>query len=253
MAEVACVVDCRDELGESPVWCPVDQRLYWLDIKGQSISWFTPGTGEYNKVPVDEQPGSLVLREQGGMVVAFYGGFRFFDPDTGAVEDHPRGRDRPARQPHERRPLRPVRPLLGRQHGRRDGGPPARLALPARSRPQPAQDRDRHRRLQFDCLQPRRRHHVFRRSRPGCDLGLRPRHRVRRDLQQASLRRPRQRTRHPRRLHCRCRRLRLERRAGTAGASPASHPMARWTAPSRCPSSRSPVRCSAAPTSMCST
>ena len=86
MAEVACVVDCRDELGESPVWCPVDQRLYWLDIKGQSISWFTPGTGEYNKVPVDEQPGSLVLREQGGMVVAFYGGFRFFDPDTGAVE-----------------------------------------------------------------------------------------------------------------------------------------------------------------------
>ena len=38
MAEVACVVDCRDELGESPVWCPVDQRLYWLDIKGQSIS-----------------------------------------------------------------------------------------------------------------------------------------------------------------------------------------------------------------------
>ena len=35
---------------------------------------------------MDEQPGSLVLREQGGMVVAFYGGFRFFDPETGAVE-----------------------------------------------------------------------------------------------------------------------------------------------------------------------
>ena len=35
---------------------------------------------------MDEQPGSLVLREQGGMVVAFYGGFRFFNPETGAVE-----------------------------------------------------------------------------------------------------------------------------------------------------------------------
>ena len=86
MAEVACVVDCRDVLGESPVWCPQDQRLYWLDIKGKTISRFTPGTGEYRQVPVEEEPGSLVLREQGGMVVAFYGGFRFFEPETGAVE-----------------------------------------------------------------------------------------------------------------------------------------------------------------------
>ena len=65
MAEVACVLDCRDQLGESPVWCPIDQRLYWLDIKGQSISWLAPASGEYKQVPVDEQPGSLVLREQG--------------------------------------------------------------------------------------------------------------------------------------------------------------------------------------------
>ena len=85
-AEVECVVDCRDLLGESPIWCPVDQRLYWLDIKGQTISWLTPATGEYKQVPVDEQPGALVLRERGGMVVAFFGGFRFFDPETGAVE-----------------------------------------------------------------------------------------------------------------------------------------------------------------------
>jgi sugar lactone lactonase YvrE len=86
MPDVTCVVDCRDELGESPVWCPIDKRLYWLDIKGQTISWFTPATGEHKVVKVDEQPGSLVLREKGGMVVAFYGGFRFFDPETGAVE-----------------------------------------------------------------------------------------------------------------------------------------------------------------------
>ena len=85
-AEVTCVVDCRDLLGESPIWCPIDQRLYWLDIKGQTISWFTPATGEYKQVPVDEQPGALALRERGGMVVAFFGGFRFFDPETGAVE-----------------------------------------------------------------------------------------------------------------------------------------------------------------------
>ncbi len=86
MVEVTCAVDCRDRLGESPVWCPREKRLYWLDIKGRTISRFTPETGEHAVFPVDEQPGSLVLRERGGMIVAFYGGFRFFEPETGAIE-----------------------------------------------------------------------------------------------------------------------------------------------------------------------
>ena len=179
MAEVACVLDCRDELGESPVWCPVDQRLHWLDIKGQSISWLAPATGEYKQVPVDEQPGSLVLREQGGMVVAFYGGFRFFDPETGAVETiHEVETDQPESRMNDGRCDRQGRFWAGSMDDTMTGRPLGSLY-----------------RLDHDlslhktetgivvsnsiAFSPGGDVHVLRRSRPGRDLGLRPRHRDR--------------------------------------------------------------------------
>ena len=195
-------------------------------------------TGEYKQVPVDEQPGSLVLREQGGMVVAFYGGFRFFDPETGAVETiHEVETDQPESRMNDGRCDRQGRFWAGSMDDGMDG-PPARLALPARPRPQPAQDRDRHRRLQLHRLQPRGRCDVLRRSRPGRDLGLRPRHRHRRDLQQARLRRAPAARRASPTAPPSMPKATSGTRAGTAGASPASRRTARSTAPSRCPSSR---------------
>ena len=86
MTNIDLIVDCGNELGESPVWDPVEKRLYWLDIKGKSISWHHPASGETRTVDVPEEPGCLVLRKDGGMVVAFYGGFRFFDMETGTIE-----------------------------------------------------------------------------------------------------------------------------------------------------------------------
>ena len=34
MVEIECVVDCKNVLGEGPVWCPDEKSLYWVDIKG---------------------------------------------------------------------------------------------------------------------------------------------------------------------------------------------------------------------------
>ena len=87
MVEIECVVDCRNVLGEGPVWCPDEKVLYWVDIKGKSINRLTPASGKVETWPVDEEPGSIALRKNGnGMVVAFYGGFRHFDPATGIGE-----------------------------------------------------------------------------------------------------------------------------------------------------------------------
>ncbi len=84
MTEVSCAIDCRNVLGEGPVWCPREEALYWVDIKGQTISrWHG---GETETWQVDEQPGSLALRAGGGLVVAFYGGFRFLDLASGKRE-----------------------------------------------------------------------------------------------------------------------------------------------------------------------
>ena len=101
MVEVTCAVDCRDRLGESPVWCPREKRLYWLDIKGRTISRFTPETGEHAVFPVDEQPGSLVLRERGGMIVAFYGGLSLLRARDRRHRDGSRGGGGNSREPHE--------------------------------------------------------------------------------------------------------------------------------------------------------
>ncbi len=86
MTDIQCVVDCKNILGEGPVWCPVEKALYWVDIKGKTISRFHPGSGASKTWTFDEEIGSLALRQQGGLVVAFYGGLRFVDLDSGAIE-----------------------------------------------------------------------------------------------------------------------------------------------------------------------
>ncbi|MBT6829641.1 MAG: SMP-30/gluconolactonase/LRE family protein [Rhodospirillaceae bacterium] len=87
MIEITTQVDCHNELGEGPVWCPVENVLYWLDIRGKSIWRHHPASGKTENWATPEQPGSMALRQNGkGLVVAWWNGFRFFDPDSGAIE-----------------------------------------------------------------------------------------------------------------------------------------------------------------------
>ena len=87
MIEITTLVDCQNELGEGPVWCPIENVLYWLDIKGKSIWRHHPASGKTESWATPEEPGSMALRQNGkGLVVAWWNGFRFFDPDSGALE-----------------------------------------------------------------------------------------------------------------------------------------------------------------------
>ena len=86
MVEVECVVDCKNVLGEGPIWCPEDKVLWWVDIKGKSINRFMPVNGDIKIWPVDEEPGSIALRKNGGLMVAFYGGYRAYDLESGRTE-----------------------------------------------------------------------------------------------------------------------------------------------------------------------
>lgn len=82
MRGLECVLESQCELGEGPVWDPVEQVLYWVNIKAREIHRFDPATGKdtFWKTPADV--GSIGLREGGGMVVALTTGFFFFDPAT---------------------------------------------------------------------------------------------------------------------------------------------------------------------------
>ena len=66
-------------LGEGPVWDPVEQKIYWIDINGKKIfrSEFPAGTPQTFELAL--RPGSLALREKGGLVLATKKGFGFFD------------------------------------------------------------------------------------------------------------------------------------------------------------------------------
>ncbi len=87
MIEITTQVDCHNELGEGPVWCPVGKVLYWLDIRGKRIWRHHPASGKTENWSTPEQPGSMALRQNGkGLVVAWWNGFRFFDPDSGTLD-----------------------------------------------------------------------------------------------------------------------------------------------------------------------
>ena len=81
--EVTCALDVRAALGECPVWCGREKRLYWIDIRGKTLNRFDPlgGGNEVRELP--EEIGSFGLRESGGIVAAMRTGFYFLDFDTG--------------------------------------------------------------------------------------------------------------------------------------------------------------------------
>jgi sugar lactone lactonase YvrE len=86
--DVACVVPARAILGESPIWDPVDEALWWVDIRRPAVHRYLPRTGAADAWPMPEEVGSLALRrERGrGLLLALRSGLAFFDPATGALE-----------------------------------------------------------------------------------------------------------------------------------------------------------------------
>jgi sugar lactone lactonase YvrE len=83
---VECVLDAKTELGEVPVWCPIEQALYWIDSEKPGLHRFDSASGEDRSWPLPEHIGSFALREQGGVVAAMNSGFHFIGLETGAVE-----------------------------------------------------------------------------------------------------------------------------------------------------------------------
>jgi L-arabinonolactonase len=80
------ILECRNRLGEGPVWSAAEQALFWVDIVASAIHRFEPASGEHRTWPVPEHVGSIALRERGGLVLALKSGFATFDPATGQVE-----------------------------------------------------------------------------------------------------------------------------------------------------------------------
>ena len=94
--EVACIWKGPNELGESPNWNCRENALYWVDINGQKIQRLDPETDIVTVWDAPMKIGSIVFREQGGLVAGMHAGFHFVDLETGSFTyiidpdpDHP--------------------------------------------------------------------------------------------------------------------------------------------------------------------
>ena len=86
MADVRCVVECANILGEVPLWDVAEQALYWVDIEGKRLHRLRPATGAVEQWDMHERIASYALREHGGLVVAFASGLAFYSLEDGAIE-----------------------------------------------------------------------------------------------------------------------------------------------------------------------
>ena len=86
MADVKCVVDCQNTLGEGPIWSVDEQKLYWVDIEKSELQRYDPATKETEVWKTPERVGSFAFREQGGLLVAFESGLDFGDFKSGQTQ-----------------------------------------------------------------------------------------------------------------------------------------------------------------------
>lgn len=80
---ITCVVGTPTLLGESPLWHPDEQVLYYCDITGHELRRFDPASGQLDRHRFDTDVGCCAPAAGGGLVLGLRSGFWFFDPASG--------------------------------------------------------------------------------------------------------------------------------------------------------------------------
>ena len=77
----------RDDsiVGESPIWCPALNQLYWVDIRRNRVQRFDPSTGKNIFKTLDDIVTAVNLRVGGGLVLTLKKEFAFMNFETGAI------------------------------------------------------------------------------------------------------------------------------------------------------------------------
>jgi sugar lactone lactonase YvrE len=86
MSEVEMLLDAQAVLGEGAAWHIPSQRLYWVDILGESVHIFDPASSSDRVIPVGEPVGTLAPRQTGGLILALKSGLYFMDDGSGEQE-----------------------------------------------------------------------------------------------------------------------------------------------------------------------
>src|SRR5580698_5332964 len=84
-AEVTCVVQAKNILGEVPMWCARTKRIWWIDIFAPALHSADPSGNDHKCISLPGKiVGSFAMRGSGGVVIARNDGLFSFDPQTGS-------------------------------------------------------------------------------------------------------------------------------------------------------------------------
>jgi L-arabinonolactonase len=72
-------VAIQNEIGESPIWVPEENRVYWADTEKSSITYWNPDSCETGCYSIDMPVTALVRRRGGGWVLITKKGLAFWD------------------------------------------------------------------------------------------------------------------------------------------------------------------------------
>ncbi len=81
---IDCVVESRDRLGETPLWCDRTQKLWWIDIENPALQSYDPASGAVERVALPgTYAGTQALTRAGDRLLAEDLTLYLRDDDTG--------------------------------------------------------------------------------------------------------------------------------------------------------------------------
>ena len=80
MNEPEHLVPAQNRLGETPIWNPYENALYWVDWGGEPTCRFEPVTGTFTTFPVSQPVTALARRSRGGWIAIAQNGLYEWDP-----------------------------------------------------------------------------------------------------------------------------------------------------------------------------
>jgi len=74
-----------NRVGESPCWHHGQERLYWIDVRGQQLLRLDPATGRVERWDLPDVVGSIALCQSGEVWLALRHGVHALDTDSGLL------------------------------------------------------------------------------------------------------------------------------------------------------------------------
>jgi sugar lactone lactonase YvrE len=82
MNEPEHLIPAQNQLGETPIWAPEENALYWVDWGGGDTCRFEQSTGKFTTFPVSLPVTALARRASGGWIAIAQNGLYEWDPKT---------------------------------------------------------------------------------------------------------------------------------------------------------------------------